>query len=371
MKEINIDIRHVTDKEELHKAIKQGLNFPEYYGKNLDALHDSLTDITEPTQVVFTGIRNCKSASDEMSEYVDKLVKVMQDAGEESDNLKFIFMEDGTEGEIYRSMGESNMVNRVICDGANISVEDAFDVLGIGEGDSVIISGFADKKLIKCLDELKIKAIPVDISPETYGIEPRLIDFAIGKAKEDSVKLKSIVVSQPFGIPENIDLIEEIAEENGLSVILTDKLNDDPEVLEWVNRVADAYKLAIQLRFGKGSTKIWTPKIPLDVKPDWLGYPVRFSDSEAKYKVVDALAEIDEDVNRIDVGLDPEDMASLSVTQKLSETAIVLPIRKNIEGNEVVKIVDTIWEAFGNPDPEEDLNPFSDIQGAGPSVRTV
>ena len=51
MKNITIDCAEIPDKAALHQALAQALRFPEYYGNNLDALYDCLTDIQEDTTV--------------------------------------------------------------------------------------------------------------------------------------------------------------------------------------------------------------------------------------------------------------------------------------------------------------------------------
>ena len=45
--------------EKAHADLAQALNFPDYYGHNLDALHDCLTELTD-TQLVIT---DCAVAS--------------------------------------------------------------------------------------------------------------------------------------------------------------------------------------------------------------------------------------------------------------------------------------------------------------------
>ncbi len=47
-----IDCSYVTGPESLHDALKVALDFPDYYGKNLDALFDCLTDIQSPVHLV-------------------------------------------------------------------------------------------------------------------------------------------------------------------------------------------------------------------------------------------------------------------------------------------------------------------------------
>ncbi len=47
-----IDCSYVTGPESLHEALKVALDFPDYYGKSLDALFDCLTDIQSPVHLV-------------------------------------------------------------------------------------------------------------------------------------------------------------------------------------------------------------------------------------------------------------------------------------------------------------------------------
>ena len=46
MEEKIIDCNLIHTREDLHKLFRETLNFPEWYGDNLDALHDCLTEIT-------------------------------------------------------------------------------------------------------------------------------------------------------------------------------------------------------------------------------------------------------------------------------------------------------------------------------------
>ena len=45
MRRIILDGRELTSKEKLHSVLKEALNLPDYYGNNLDALHDCLTQM--------------------------------------------------------------------------------------------------------------------------------------------------------------------------------------------------------------------------------------------------------------------------------------------------------------------------------------
>ena len=76
MKEIRIDCTGFG-KEDLHRALAENLNFPEWYGNNLDALHDALTEIGEDvrlTLVHFDAMQNCRRG----------FLRVLADAAEEN-----------------------------------------------------------------------------------------------------------------------------------------------------------------------------------------------------------------------------------------------------------------------------------------------
>ena len=47
--EIIIDCGGIATKQELHEHIAETLGFPDWYGHNLDALMDCLTDLDETT----------------------------------------------------------------------------------------------------------------------------------------------------------------------------------------------------------------------------------------------------------------------------------------------------------------------------------
>lgn len=52
-------IRDATTRGEVLDAFAAALAFPPYFGRNLDALWDCLTDLTTPTVVVWEGWQRC------------------------------------------------------------------------------------------------------------------------------------------------------------------------------------------------------------------------------------------------------------------------------------------------------------------------
>lgn len=85
MKTIALDVTNIRTVKALHVYLAYRLDLPDYYGGNLDALHDVLGDIAGQTRIVLTG----QPASGEMAAYLPRLVRVFQDAAQENGRLRF------------------------------------------------------------------------------------------------------------------------------------------------------------------------------------------------------------------------------------------------------------------------------------------
>ncbi|MBQ9264533.1 MAG: barstar family protein [Clostridia bacterium] len=59
MNRVQLSARSWRSAQDVHEALAKGLTFPGYYGRNLDALHDCLTELGD-TQLV---IEDCAAAS--------------------------------------------------------------------------------------------------------------------------------------------------------------------------------------------------------------------------------------------------------------------------------------------------------------------
>lgn len=86
MVKINLNGKFMTDKEQTHRYLKQEFNFPQYYGNNLDALWDCLTDIMEETTII---LKNEQSLKDNLGEYGEQIISIFQELEEEYLNFKF------------------------------------------------------------------------------------------------------------------------------------------------------------------------------------------------------------------------------------------------------------------------------------------
>ena len=55
MKKIILECLGIETAQCLHEKLKEALGFPDFYGHNLDALHDCLTEISEDTKLTLNG----------------------------------------------------------------------------------------------------------------------------------------------------------------------------------------------------------------------------------------------------------------------------------------------------------------------------
>ena len=75
---ITIDGLSIKKKEDFYANIKPELNVPEYFGNNLDALYDILTEHPDRLQIKFLHYdRMCTQLG---APFCQKLLKVLQDA---------------------------------------------------------------------------------------------------------------------------------------------------------------------------------------------------------------------------------------------------------------------------------------------------
>ena len=79
-----LDAEKMTDKQSTHAYLKETLDLPVYYGNNLDALYDVLSEICEDTQII---LRDPAAVAEQMGKYGEALLATMQEAAEENPRL--------------------------------------------------------------------------------------------------------------------------------------------------------------------------------------------------------------------------------------------------------------------------------------------
>lgn len=81
-----IDCTKITDRDTLHIYLKETLNLPEYYGRNLDALFDCLTEMSQPTRLEISHPDHLLS----LGNYAEALISTFREAALENPNLELV-----------------------------------------------------------------------------------------------------------------------------------------------------------------------------------------------------------------------------------------------------------------------------------------
>lgn len=88
MKTYILNFKDKETADQLHDYLAMMLDFPEHYGRNLDALYDCLTSITAPSCISITNI-------DGGNELHRRTLAVFKDAADDNERLRLV---KGTEG---------------------------------------------------------------------------------------------------------------------------------------------------------------------------------------------------------------------------------------------------------------------------------
>lgn len=80
MRTIILELEHIETTAALHIYLQYMLRLPAHYGRNLDALHDALTELSQPTHLIVRtlGVRG------ETAAYLPRLLRVLRDAQQEN-----------------------------------------------------------------------------------------------------------------------------------------------------------------------------------------------------------------------------------------------------------------------------------------------
>ncbi len=82
---ITLDGRQMTNRETAHDHIKAQLSLPEYYGRNLDALYDLLTEWQEQTTI---RLLDRGGLAQNLGVYAEALMQTLRDAARVNPRLK-------------------------------------------------------------------------------------------------------------------------------------------------------------------------------------------------------------------------------------------------------------------------------------------
>ena len=80
---ITLDAAKMTERTQAHCYLKEALSLPDYYGGNLDALYDCLTDLGE-TEIHFVNL-------DAAPSYFSRILPVFREAEEENEKLHLFY----------------------------------------------------------------------------------------------------------------------------------------------------------------------------------------------------------------------------------------------------------------------------------------
>ena len=75
--EILLDGRDMPDRKALHDLLTEKFRFPDYYGRNLDALYDLLTACPEPIRVT---VIHANQLQENLGRYANSFLQTLEDA---------------------------------------------------------------------------------------------------------------------------------------------------------------------------------------------------------------------------------------------------------------------------------------------------
>ena len=83
-RQIHLEFGPLDTKEQVQTYLQEQMGFPSYYGKNLDALYDCLTEYSEDVAVLLTDMWQERP----VDEYIRRVFRVFRDAAEENGHLQ-------------------------------------------------------------------------------------------------------------------------------------------------------------------------------------------------------------------------------------------------------------------------------------------
>ena len=88
-----IDLEGVESEDDLHDRLEESLPLTDYYGRNLDALYDILTEYGDGWHIV---IENIDLVDEDIRPYVDDMIGVFEDASAAAPDLTVEYEDEDT-----------------------------------------------------------------------------------------------------------------------------------------------------------------------------------------------------------------------------------------------------------------------------------
>ena len=86
-----VDGNEVKSRDMLHNTLSESLDFPEWYGRNLDALYDCLTDVRDEVEIQ---LWNMDSLEKNLGNYAKVFVKVIHAAAGDNSKIRMEFKQE-------------------------------------------------------------------------------------------------------------------------------------------------------------------------------------------------------------------------------------------------------------------------------------
>ena len=84
-----VDFTNISRYADIYGELKKNLSLPEYYGENLDALYDSLTDMVEEDMVIV--IKSFDRVTALSNDYAEKMLAVFRAVKDFAESLHMSF----------------------------------------------------------------------------------------------------------------------------------------------------------------------------------------------------------------------------------------------------------------------------------------
>lgn len=83
MEKIEINVANAKTKDDIQNILMKAMTLPEYYGKNLDALYDSVSTMYIGKRVEFS-LKGLDKLPEDISDYGQKVKTILKRASKES-----------------------------------------------------------------------------------------------------------------------------------------------------------------------------------------------------------------------------------------------------------------------------------------------